>query len=101
MAQEKVGLIETVLFSGFAGVGGILAYCLREVSEGQKPQFKRALIEGFSSAFVGVIAMMACKALGLDWYWSGVVVGVFGWLGANASIALLAKAVKARLGIKE
>lgn len=100
MAQEKVTVVEAILFSGLAGVGGVLSYCLRQANKGKRPTLGLALLEGCSSAFVGFLAMLMCKATGLDWYWSGVVVGVFGWLGANASIAVLAKVVYGKIGVK-
>ena len=101
MSQEKVTIIETALFSAFAGLGGILSYCLRQLNLDSKPIMSRAILEGFSSAFVGLLAMFACKALELDWYWSGVVVGVFGWLGANASITVLTSLVRKKLGVDD
>lgn len=96
---QNVNLIETLFFCLFASIGGLLAYILRALNNNEKPKWFRGLIEALASGFVGLIAMLACKALALDWRWSGVVVGVFGWLGAEASIMLLAKLVRTKLGI--
>jgi len=98
---QNIGLVETLLFSLFAAVGGLLGYVLRTLNNEKTPTWFRSLIEALSSAFVGLIAMLACKAMGLDWRWSGVIVGVFGWIGAEASIAMLAKVVRRRLGIEQ
>lgn len=43
--------------------------------------------------------MLCCKALNIDILWSGVIVGVFGWLGAEASIVMLAGLLRRKLGI--
>lgn len=96
---NNLSLLEIVVFGGFAAIGGLLAYVLRVLNNDEKPTWGRAVLEALSSGFVGLIAMLACKALGLDWKWSGVIVGVFGWLGAEASIAILAKLIRGKLGI--
>lgn len=96
---QNISLIESVLMALFASVGGALAYVLRALNQNEKPRWFRAAIEALSSGFVGLIAMLACKAMGLDWRWSGVIVGVFGWLGAEASIAMIARLVRRKLGI--
>ena len=101
MSDGKLTIIEALLFAIFAGVGGMLSYLMRTYKLKVKPAFSQAIVEGLSSAFVGVIAMMACKAMDVDIYWSGVIVGVFGWLGAETSIVILAKLVKGRLGIDD
>lgn len=99
MPQDKVSIIEGILFSSFAGAGGVLSYLMRKLSRDEKPRLASAIVEGLSSGFVGLIAMLACKALEIDWYWSGVIVGVFGWVGAEASIAMLSKLIRHRLGV--
>lgn len=98
MAQEKVTIVETLLFTCMSGVGGILSYCLRCMEGGEKPSIGRCILEGLSSAFVGLLAMFACKAMNIDWYWSGVIVGVFGWIGATASITFLRNILKRKMG---
>lgn len=98
MPHNKITIIETILFALFAGVGGMLSYLLRSMSSKVSPKFSRAIVEALSSAFVGLIAMLICKALDIDIYWSGVIVGVFGWIGAETSMVIFTKIVKARLG---
>ena len=92
-------IIEGVLFTFFAATGGLLAYLLRAVHSNERPKWLTALAEFLASGFVGVLAMLACKAAGFNWMWSGLVVGVFGWLGAETSIMVLRKLVESKLGI--
>lgn len=101
MPHNKLSVIEAILFALFAGVGGILSYLMRSFTQGFTPALSRALVESLSSAFVGVIAMLICKAMDIDIYWSGAVVGLFGWLGAETSMVLFTKLVKSRLGLGE
>lgn len=94
-------LEECIFFGLFAATGGLLAYILRQLNHEKKPQLYRALAEFFSSGFVGILAMLLCKALDLDWRWSGLIVGVFGWMGAETSIATLSKAIRRKLGLED
>jgi hypothetical protein len=96
---NNISLLETILFGLFAAAGGLLAYVLRTLNMEERPKWFRGLVEALASGFIGLIAMLACKAMGLDWRWSGAVVGVFGWLGAETSIMLLTKLVRTKLGI--
>lgn len=83
-----------------AAVGGLLGYVMREHDKGNPLSGLRALTEAVSSGFVGFLVMLLCRAMGLDPLWTGPVVGVFGWLGANVSIRLLERIVYEKLGIK-
>lgn len=87
-------------YTMLAGIGGLLGYVMREHDAGNPLNAWRALTEAVSSGFVGFLVMLLCRAMGLDPLWSGFVVGIFGWLGANVSIRLLERVVYERLGIK-
>ncbi|AUR88703.1 TMhelix containing protein [Vibrio phage 2.117.O._10N.261.45.E9] len=97
----KLDITRTAVFTAFAAIGGLLAYVMRTLNKAEKPILVRALVEGLSSGFVGLLAMLLCQAMNLGWEWSGVIVGVFGWLGAESSIMLLTKAVRNKLGITD
>lgn len=83
-----------------ASIGGLLGYSMREHDKGNPFSWSRAAMEGVSSGFVGFLVMLLCGALKIDPLYSGFIVGVFGWLGANASIRLLEGFVYKKLGIK-
>ncbi|ASD51913.1 holin [Pseudomonas phage PspYZU01] len=85
--------------AGFAAVGGFLGYALRNLEQGGRFTLAGAAAEVGGAAFVGVLTLLLCKALNLDWIYTGLVVGVFSWLGANASIRLLERLVFKRLGL--
>lgn len=90
---------EIVLFATFAAIGGTLGYLMRQVSRDAKPKPYRAMVEGIAGAFVGILTMLMCKAMGFNWMWSAVIVGAFSWLGAEATIVVLVKQIRGRLGL--
>lgn len=93
--------VQATAYAIFAAVGGILGYLMRTIDKGKKISWSRAMLEGGSAAFVGFISMLLCQASNMSPQWTGVVVGVSGWLGASVSIRMLELAVRKRLGLEE
>lgn len=91
--------IQTAGFSLLAMVGGAMGYIMRSIEAGAKINLWRAVAEGTASGFVGVLVALLCQALHLSLQWTGVIVGVCGWLGARATIVLLESVVAHKLGI--
>ncbi len=83
-----------------SAVAGGLGYVMRENDKGNSLNFWRAVTEISSSGLVGFLVMLLCRAMAIDPLWTGFIVGIFGWLGANVSIRLLERIVYERLGIK-
>ncbi len=98
--ESSVFAFEALFFVSVAAVGGVLGYLMRAFNRGEERRWDRAGLEMMASGFIGFLAMLACKAVELDWHWAGVVVGVLGWLGAEASIVLLSNLIRNRLGIR-
>lgn len=92
--------LTSIGYTVLAAIGGLLGYIMREHDKGNPLNGWRALTEAMGSAFVGFIVMLLCRAMELDPLWSGPIIGIFGWLGARASIRLLERIVYERLGIK-
>lgn len=87
-------------YTMLAAMGGLLGYVMREHDKGNELNGLRALWEAASSGFVGFLVMLLCRAMDLDPLWSGFIVGIFGWLGANASIRMLERFAYEKFGIK-
>lgn len=83
-----------------SSIGGGLAYVMRENDKGNKIVFWRVTLNMASSGFVGVLVTLLCEAMKVDPLWAAFATGVFGWLGANASIRLLERIAYEKLGIK-
>lgn len=91
---------KTATFLALAASGGVLGYIMRTVDKNQRVIWWRATLEGMGAAFVGLLVMLICQEMKLSQGYTGVIVGVCGWLGANVTIRLLESLVRSKLGIK-
>lgn len=91
--------VRFVGYGAFASFAGMVGHLLRTIDSNEKIIWRRAIVEGASAGFVGVLVLLLCQALGLGEEWTGVIVGVSGWLGANATIQLLEKVIRNKLGV--
>lgn len=97
--NNEFDIVEILSFAGFSSLGGLLSYLMRQHTSNQPIKLSRAVLEAVASGFTGIIAMFLCYAINLPWVWSGVVVGVTSWLGAEASIFVFAKVVRSKIGL--
>ena len=92
---------KTIIFVLLAMIAGLLGHLMRVVERGGKVKWLVAGLEACASGFVGFLATLMCKAMGLSYEWTGVIVGLLGWLGAAASVKIIEKVVRRRLGIAD
>lgn len=76
-----------------------MGYSLRTINSGEKILLSRGLMEAIASAFVGVLVLLICQAMHLGNEWTGAIVGMAGWLGANATIQIIERIARKRLGL--
>lgn len=88
----------TMLYAAFASVGGALGYIMRTLDQGLRVSRWRVVVETTAAGFVGVLVMLICQATNLSPQWTGVTVGVCGWLGATSSIRMLERVVSRKIG---
>lgn len=91
--------LQAFAYAAFASFGGFMGHLLRTMEDGKPISWGRALLEAFSAGFVGLIVLMMCQAMGFNAQWTGVIVGMAGWLGASATIRLVEKVVYKKLAI--
>lgn len=91
--------LKYMMYSALAAFGGFMGTILRAQHEDRKFSWKRVFVETTASGFVGLLVMLVCNEMNLSERWTGVIVGVFGWLGANASIVMLEKLIYGKLGL--
>lgn len=93
--------IRAIAYTLFASAGGVMGHLMRIIDKKEKINWGRASLEGLAAGFVGFLILLVCQAMDLSEQWTGVIVGVSGWLGANASIRMLEGMVRKRLGIEK
>ena len=92
-------LIILGLFAFFSGCGGIVGYMSRTMQTEAKINPLRALFEGISAAFIGLVVTLLCEAIHLNMCWTGAFVGVSGWIGATASVKIIEVLLYRKLGV--
>lgn len=96
--------LKTAAYLAFSAIGGMLGFTMRSL-DGKQPlvkfSFWRCLVEGAAAAFVGLLVLFICQAMNLGAQWTGVIVGVCGWLGASATIRMLESVVRSKLGANQ
>lgn len=91
--------IRSTAYTVFAAFGGVMGHVMRTIDKKEKVNPLRAVMEGLAAGFVGLLVLLTCQAMHLGEQWTGVIVGVSGWLGANATIRMLEGIVRKKLGI--
>jgi hypothetical protein len=97
----QIWWFKAACYALFASFGGTISYLLRSIDDAKHISWGRAFIEAASAGFVGVLVLFACQAAALSEQWTGLIVGVCGWLGASATIKMLETLVRKKLGIQE
>lgn len=101
MLPEDNWWLKALVFGIFAAFGGLMGHLMRTIDARQKIKWGRAFLEGAAAGFVGLLAYLLCQALGMSDAWTGLTVGVLGWLGAKTTIKILEAAVLKKLGIEK
>lgn len=92
-------VVHSVGYAAFAAFGGAMGYVLRTMDATRPISYVRLCVETVAAGFVGLLAMFTCAAFELAPNWTGVVVGMSGWLGATASMRLIETLIYKRLGV--
>lgn len=90
-----------ILYLVFAAFAGLLGHLMRKVRAKEKISWFVATLEALASGFVGIMSLLFCSVMNLNEAWTGLVVGVMGWLGANATMSILELAIYRRLGLNK
>lgn len=91
--------VKAAAYVTFSAIGGMLGFTMRTMDGKQPFKIWRCIVEGMSAAFVGLLVLLICQATNLGPQWTGVIVGVCGWLGASATIRMIEGLVRKRLGV--
>lgn len=92
-------MIKAALYSAFAAFGGLMGHLFRSLDGAAPVTLYASCVKSLGAAFAGFLVFLLCNVLQLSEQWTGVIVGVFGWLGADVTIMVLEKQVLKKLGI--
>lgn len=101
--MEDLPIPKWIIYLGFIifGVaGGMIGYATREQQKSHKIIWGRALLEGLASGFIGILVLLLSLEMGFSMLWAGFLVGVFGWIGATASIGVFNRIIASRAGFE-
>ena len=88
-------------FTCLAAFAGLLGHIMRSMNERRAITWPRTLVETLASGFIGFLTVLLCRASGVSYEWMGFIAGVFGWLGAAATMVLFERAVRRKLGLED
>ena len=94
MEKVQEWWLSTVLLILLACAGGMLGAVVRMVDGKEKINWFVVTIETAASGFSGVIVMLLCQQLTLNLQWTGIIVGVCGWVGGRTTMLWLEKRVR-------
>ena len=101
MYDQNNEWLKLIIYAVFAGVGGFLAHIVKCLENNSPISRIKCIVAAFASGFVGILMVLLCTILKLDMAWTGLIVGVSGWLGAEATIQGLSVIVRKKLGIEK
>lgn len=99
--EDKSWLIQCIAAVLLAAAGGPLGYLTRATDNGETVSKKALLVQTLSAAFTGCIVLLICLHFEFDMIVSGIMCGVSGWMGAMATLGLVTRQIKSKLGIKD
>lgn len=99
MSEKISGWFGIASYIALAFFAGAIGYIMRQLAENKPVGVWRVIVEALGAGLVGYIVMLICQATGLSPEWTGVAVGVCGWLGASATMRILERYVFRKLGV--
>jgi len=97
--DPQIDWLKYVAYTLLASIGGALGFIMRTIDARLTINWWMVLLNGVAAGFVGFITLLICMASNLSPLWTGVIVGILGWMGANASMGLLSKIAFNKLGL--
>jgi C4-dicarboxylate transporter len=92
-------LLHSWIYILIAAIGGVLGHMMRKFSVREKVTIGETLLQGVGAAFAGYLMLLACHSFALPPEVAGVVIGLCGWLGADASLSIMQNYIYKKLRI--
>jgi hypothetical protein len=82
-------LIRSWMYIMIAAIGGVLGHMMRRLGSHQPIRIGETVLQGVGAAFAGYLVLLGCRSLNIPPDASGLIIGLCGWLGADATLMLL------------
>jgi 4-amino-4-deoxy-L-arabinose transferase-like glycosyltransferase len=92
-------LMRSWIYISIAAVGGVLGHMMRKLGAQQPIRVGETVLQGVGAAFSGYLVLLGCRSLDIPPDASGVIIGLCGWLGADATLMLLQTYIYKKLNI--
>ncbi|MDI2145902.1 phage holin family protein [Pseudomonas sp. ITA] len=97
--------IRSWTYIAIAATGGVLGHMMRKLGSKQPIRIGETVLQGVGAAFAGYLVLLVCRSLDVPPDTSGVIIGLCGWLGADATLMLLQdyiyKKIKVRVPVDD
>jgi hypothetical protein len=94
-------LLHSWVYILIAAIGGVLGHMMRKLSIREKVNMGETLLQGVGAAFAGYLMLLGCRSFSLPPEVAGVVIGLCGWLGADASLSIMQNYIYKKLQISK
>lgn len=81
--------IRSWVYIMIAAIGGALGHMMRRLGSQQPIKVGETLLQAVGAAFAGYLVLLGCRSLDIPPDVSGLIIGLCGWLGADATLMLL------------
>ncbi|WP_081232276.1 phage holin family protein [Pseudomonas chlororaphis] len=81
--------LRSAIYVAIAALGGMLGHMMRRRGVQEPIKVGETLLQGVGAAFAGYLVLLACRSSGINPDVTGVIIGLCGWLGADATLVLL------------
>ena len=101
-ASDPVVILGWLKMAGLmllAMIAGALGYIMRMMDAQLPVKWPRVMLEAASAGLVGLLIILLCQQFHASIQITGISTGVFGWLGAKATIQVLQRLVWDKLGL--
>ncbi|MDI2145886.1 phage holin family protein [Pseudomonas sp. ITA] len=94
-------LLHSWIYILIAAVGGVLGHMMRKLGVREKVTMSETLLQGVGAAFAGYLVLLACHSFAVPPEVAGVVIGLCGWLGADASLSIMQNYIYKKLKLSK
>lgn len=78
--------------------GGVIGYMSRAAESNEPVTIGTLIVQAAGAGFAGVLIFLAGSLYDIDWRLIAIVSGIGGWMGADATLRLMSKWARRKIG---